>query len=176
MKFEELKIPGVFRIQIEQTEDERGSFGRCFCEQEFRKWGLRSRVRQSNVSFNEKAGTLRGMHFQRLPKEEAKLVSCPQGALFDVVLDLRSSSPSFCEWVGVEISEENASMVYVPEGCAHGFQTLRDGTSVFYQLFESYDPALSSGVRYDDPCFGIRWPLPVAVVSSKDLAYPDFVA
>ncbi len=176
MKFTELTIPGTYLVEIEESRDERGSFGRSFCEEEFAARGLHSRVRQTNVSFNEKAGTLRGMHFQRPPREEAKLVACPKGAVYDVVLDLRPDSPAYRRWVGITISEEDAKMVYVPEGCAHGFQTLRDATLVLYQMFEPYDAASAAGVRHDDPRFGIRWPLEATRVSSKDLSYPDFRA
>ncbi len=174
MIFTETKLKGAYIIELETLEDERGFFARSFCQREFEKHGLNLRVVQCNVSYNKKKGTLRGMHYQVPPHEEAKLVSCIRGAIYDVIIDLRPDSATYCQWFALELSAENYKMLYVPEGFTHGFQTLEDNTIVFYLMSESYRPESARGVRWDDPVFGIRWPLPNRVMSKKDLSYPDF--
>ncbi len=158
MIFTETKLKGAFIIEPERIEDERGFFARTFCQKELEAHGLNPQLVQCNISSNNKRGTLRGMHYQVAPYEEAKLVSCIRGAIYDVIIDLRSNSPTHCQWFAVELSAENYKMLYVPEGFPHGFQTLEDNTEVFYQMSEFYHPECSRGVRWDDPTFGIKWP------------------
>jgi dTDP-4-dehydrorhamnose 3,5-epimerase len=172
--FTEIPMKGAYAIDLQPLEDERGHFARSFCREEFARHGLKSEVAQCNVSFNRKRGTLRGMHFQSPPKAEAKLVRCTRGAILDVIVDLRPDSPSYCNWTAVELTESNRKMLYIPEGFAHGFQTLVDDTEVFYQMFESYSPEHAAGVRWDDPAFGIAWPLGDPILSPKDRSYPLF--
>ena len=174
MKFIETKLKGTYIIELEPMEDERGFFARSFCQKEFKKHGLNPRIVQCNISFNKKRGTLRGMHYQVSPYEEAKLVSCIRGAIYDVIIDLRQDSPTYCQWFAVELTEENYKMLYIPKGFAHGFQTLEDNTVVFYQMSEFYYPECARGVRWDDSTFEIEWPLSEQVMSKKDLSYPDF--
>jgi len=174
MIFKETKLKGAYLIEIEPIEDERGFFARSFCEEEFRKHGLDFRIVQCNVSFNKKKGTLRGMHYRVAPHEEAKLVSCIRGAIYDVIIDLRSDSNTYCQWFTVELSAENYKMLYVPEGFAHGFQTLEDNTVVSYQMSEFYHPECARSVRWDDPAFGIEWSLPSKIISQKDLNHRSF--
>jgi dTDP-4-dehydrorhamnose 3,5-epimerase len=168
-------VSGAYTIDLDRIEDERGFFARAWCVREFEERGLNLVLVQCNISFNAKRGTLRGMHYQAAPHEEAKLVRCTQGALLDVILDLRPDSPTFKQWAGVELSAANHRMLYVPEGVAHGFQTLEDNTEVFYQMSEFYHPESARGVRWDDPVFGIKWPLPDPTMADKDRAYPDFL-
>ena len=158
MIFRETEIPGAFVIDLERREDERGFFARAWCADEFAAHGLSTRLVQANLSYNESAGTLRGMHFQRAPHEEAKLIRCTRGSLFDAIVDLRPDSPAFKRWIGVELSAENRRALYVPEGCAHGYQTLEDGTESLYLVSEFYAPESEGGVRWNDPAFGIEWP------------------
>jgi len=174
MIFQETKLAGVFEIQIEAKADERGFFARTWCQQEFEDHGLNPRLAQCSVSFNTKKGTLRGMHYQAAPFPETKVVRCTQGALYDVVLDLRAQSPTFKQWIGVTLDAEKRNMVYVPEGCAHGFITLEAETEIFYQISEFFKPELSRGVRWNDPAFKIEWPAPVELISERDRTYPDF--
>lgn len=174
MILEETKLKGVYIIEIDPTEDDRGFFARSFCAKEFEKYGLNPYVAQCSISYNEKKGTLRGMHYQVAPHEEAKLVRCTMGAIYDVGIDLRQDLPTFKEWVAIELTMSNHRMLYIPEGVAHGFQTLEDHTEVFYQMSEFYHPECSRGVRWDDPAFGIRLPLPIRVIKKEDLTYPDF--
>lgn len=174
MIFAETKIPGVCIIDLERREDDRGFFARVWCQREFQEHRLNPRLVQCSISFNEKKGTLRGMHFQTAPHEEAKLVRCTMGSIYDVILDLRPSSPTFKEHVAVVLSAENRKMVYAPEGLAHGFQTLEDRTEVFYQMSQCYVPASGGGVRWDDPAFGIPWPAAERIISERDRSYPDF--
>jgi dTDP-4-dehydrorhamnose 3,5-epimerase len=173
MKFEETDLPGAFLVSLEKIEDERGYFARSWCANEFDDQGLESRLAQCNVSFNRTKGTLRGMHYQIPPFAETKLVRCTRGALFDVIIDLRPESATFTRWLGIELTPDNGMMVYVPAGFAHGFQTLMDRTEVFYQMSEFYSPTHGRGVRWDDPMFGIEWPLDVKVISERDRRYPD---
>lgn len=175
MIFTETEVAGVYVVAIEPRGDERGFFARTFCRDEFERHGLNPHVDQCNVSLSMEAGTLRGMHFQLPPHEEAKLVRCTRGALFDVALDLRPESPSYLRWVGVELSADNRRMLYVPEGCAHGFQTLVPETEAFYQVSAAYAPEAERGVRWDDDAFGIEWPeADERVISEKDRAWPDW--
>lgn len=168
MIFTETKLKGAFLIDIEPREDERGFFARSWCEDEFAKYGLNTRVVQCNISFNKKRGTLRGMHYQSEPFPEAKLARCTAGAIYDVILDLRPNSPTFKQWVSVELTAENRRALYIPEGFAHGFQTLEDNTEVFYQMSEFYHPECARGVRWDDPAFGIEWPIEEIIISVSD--------
>lgn len=172
MIFSETILKGAYVVDIDRKNDERGYFGRSFCQHEFSSHGLKTNIAQCNVSFNRIKGTLRGMHFQLAPKAEAKLVRCTRGAIYDVIIDLRPESATFCAWTSVEITEDNSRMLYIPEGFAHGFQTLADNTEVFYHMFEFYSPELARGVRWDDPAFGISWPIPDPIISDKDRAYP----
>ena len=174
MNFKETKLGGAFVIDLEMHEDNRGFFARAWCSREFEAHGLLGSLAQSNISFNREAGTLRGMHYQAAPHEEAKLVRCTKGAIYDVIIDLRPHSPTYLEWVAVELSADNYKMVYVPEGFAHGYQTLVDGTEVFYQVSEFYAPAAERGVRYDDPVFEINWSMDVVLISSKDRNWPNY--
>ena len=168
MIFTETTLKGAYVIEAERKEDERGFFARTCCQEEFRARGLSPRVAQCSVSFNENKGTLRGMHYQVAPHQETKLVSCVRGAIYDVIIDLRPDSPTYCHWFAVDLSAENYKMLYIPEGFAHGFQTLEDTSEVFYQMSESYYPQAARGVRWDDPAFGIEWALECKVISAKD--------
>ena len=174
MLFHGCGLPGVFRVSPEPKEDDRGLFARTFCAQEFRQRELTSSFVQSNVSWNTRRGTLRGMHFQRPPHEEVKLVRCTRGAAYDVVLDLRKDSPAYLQWSAFEITADNRAAIYIPAGCAHGFQTLADGTELFYQMSAEYAPGLAAGVRWNDPAFLIEWPIANPTLSERDATYPDF--
>ena len=167
-------LNGVHILEIERLNDERGFFARTWCKQEFAKYGLNFNLAQCSISFNHKRGTLRGMHYQISPYRETKLVRCTAGAIYDVVIDLRRDSATFCKWLAVELSAENRCMLYVPEDFAHGFQTLKDNTEVLYQISVPYAPEYAEGVRWDDPAFDIRWPAADRIVSTKDASYPDF--
>ena len=174
MIFQATRIPGVFEIEMELHKDGRGSFARSWCQKEFEIHGLDSRVVQCNVSHNAMKGTLRGMHYQAVPFAEAKLVRCTAGEVYDVVLDLRDQSPTFCQWFGTTLSAENRRSVYIPEGCAHGFLTLQNDSEVFYQMSEFYHPEAGRGVRWNDPAFQIEWPEMPLVMSERDRTYADF--
>ena len=174
MIFRETPLKGAYVIEFDPVPDERGFFARSFCVQEFAEHGLNPNLVQCNVSFNEKKCTLRGMHYQVRPHEEAKLVRCTRGALFDVIIDLRPDSPTFKQWFGIELTSENRKALYIPEGFAHGFQTLEEETEVFYQMSALYHPESARGIRHDDPAFGIEWPLPHSIISPKDASYEDF--
>ena len=174
MRFVEAPLAGVFLIELDLIEDERGHFARTFDAAEFERHGLDPAVAQCNTSYNARAGTLRGMHYQADPDGEAKLVRCTRGAIHDVVVDLRPASRTYCRWFGAELTSGNARMLYVPIGFAHGFQTLEDATEVHYQMSHHYVPEQGRGVRFDDPAFGIEWPLATRIVSDRDRRYPDF--
>ncbi len=174
MRFQETSLPGTFVVEPDRFEDSRGFFARTFCAAEFVERGLDPRVAQANVSFNDRRGTLRGMHYQRPPHAEAKLVRCTRGAIHDVVIDLRRDSPVFRRHFAVRLTSENRTMLYVPEGLAHGYLTLEDSTEVAYQMSVPYSPDHGAGVRFDDPAFGIAWPEPVRVIAERDRTYPDF--
>ena len=175
MRFIENRLKGAFIIEPERLEDERGFFARTFCQKEFVANGLNPRIVQCNVSYNKNKGTLRGMHYQVAPMAEAKLVSCTRGAIYDVIIDLRPESPTYCQWLAEELNAENRKMIYIPEGFAHGFQTREDETEVFYQMSEFYSPEHALGVRWDDPAFGIEWALDTMIISEKDRNYPLLV-
>jgi dTDP-4-dehydrorhamnose 3,5-epimerase len=172
MRFEELKLSGAFLLHLQDRADDRGFFARTYCAREFAQHGLNPRVVQCNMSFNRRAGVVRGMHYQLPPAGEAKLVRCTRGAIHDVIIDLRPDSPTRFQHIGVELSAENRAALYVPEMFAHGFQALQDNTEVFYQVSEYYTPEAERGLRHDDPALGIRWPLPVSDISAKDAAWP----
>jgi len=175
MRFIHTELSGVFVIEPELRVDNRGFFARAWCRDEFAANGLVTEWVQSNVSFNQRAGTLRGMHWQVAPHEEVKLIRCTMGAAFDVILDLRPESSTFRKWIGVEITASNHRTVYIPRGCAHGYQTLIDSTEVFYQVSEFFHPEAGCGVRWDDPAFGITWPpCDARIFSPRDLTFPDF--
>lgn len=162
-------------IDIERKEDERGYFARTFCVDEFQARGLNARLIQCSVSFNKRRGTLRGMHWQDPPHAECKLVRVTRGSIFDVIIDLREGSPTHKQHVAIELTADNRRQVYVPEGCAHGFQTLEDNTEVFYQMSAAFAPVLGRGVRWNDPAFGIQWPeVPERIINERDAHYPDF--
>ena len=172
MVFTETPIPGVVLIEPSRIEDERGFFARSFDESAFRARGMNPCVAQCNISFNRRRGTVRGMHYQAAPFEESKLVRCTRGEIFDVALDLRDGSPTFGKWTGLNLSAENRRMLYLPEGIAHGFQTLADDTEIFYQMGQAYEPTAGRGVRWDDPAFDVQWPEEIACVAPKDEAFP----
>jgi len=176
MRFEALALNGAFLIAPERHEDQRGWFARTFCRDEFMAHGLVGDFVQCSASFNARRGTLRGMHFQRPPHAETKLVRCTRGAVHDVLLDLRPEAPSFRRWQAIELTEANGLAVYVPAGLAHGFQTLTDAAEVLYQIDERYHPDAGGGVRWDDSVFAIAWPIRPPILSARDAAYADFVA
>jgi dTDP-4-dehydrorhamnose 3,5-epimerase len=172
-----MELAGAFVVEPEPVEDERGFFARTWCRREWHARGLNAELAQCSVSFTTKAGTVRGMHYQAAPHAEAKLVRCTRGRIYDVIVDLRPDSPTFKRWTAMELDADDRRMLYVPEGCAHGFQTLADATEVFYQISAAYDAASQRGVRWDDPAFGIVWPdAPARIVSARDRAFPDFRA
>ncbi len=175
MRFTPLEITGAFIVDLDPISDTRGSFARSFCAREFAEHGLASMFPQHSRSQNKVKGTLRGMHWQTAPHEEAKLVGCVRGAIFDVCLDLRRGSSSYLQWRGVELSAENRRQLYIPQGCAHGFQTLTDDAEVNYLISAEYAPESARGARFDDPAFGIKWPLPVTAISDKDRDCADYV-
>jgi dTDP-4-dehydrorhamnose 3,5-epimerase len=174
LRFERSTIDGVELVQADPIKDHRGFFARTFCEAEFSEFGLNPRFVQCNLSYNAVKGTLRGLHFQKAPKEETKLIRCIAGAIYDVVLDIRPQSKSFGKWEAFELTKENLLSLYIPAGIAHGFQTLQDETEVFYQMSEYYSPVHAAGIRWDDEAFTIAWPISSPVVSAKDQSYPGF--
>jgi dTDP-4-dehydrorhamnose 3,5-epimerase len=175
MRFTETALPGAFVIDAEPARDERGAFTRTFCVRDFAGHGLNANVAQCSVSLNHSRGTLRGLHFQLAPHAECKLVRCARGTIWDVIVDLRPESPTYTRWTGVELSARNGRMLYVPEGMAHGFQTLEDDSEVLYQMSREFEPTAYRGVRFDDPAFAIDWPLALGTISERDRSYPDFV-
>lgn len=174
MIFTKTKLEGAVVVEPERFEDERGFFARSWSPREFEAHGLNPRLAECNISFNRKKGILRGLHFQTAPHEQAKLVRCTAGAIYDVAVDLRPESPTFKQWVGVELTASNRLMFFIPEGFAHGFQTLADNTEVFYQMSEVYAPECAAGVRWDDAAFGIVWPHDERIIIARDAQYPDF--
>jgi len=172
MIFTETELPGAFIVDVNPVEDDRGLFARIYCADEFARHGLNVNVAQGNVSFNHKAGTVRGMHYQLPPAPETKLVRCTRGAILDVIVDLRPGSPTYLQHVAVELSEHNRRSLYVPEMFAHGYQTLTDRAEVTYQVSAPYTPGAERGLRHDDPQLGIRWPLAVQAISGKDASWP----
>jgi len=175
MIFTETKLKGSFVVEPEQFDDERGFFARSWSAVEFAARGLESRFAECNISYNRRRGTLRGMHYQESPHGQAKLVRCTAGALYDVIVDLRRGTPTFGQWVGVELTARNRLMLYVPPDFAHGFQTLADDTEVFYQVSSVHAPAHARGVRWDDPAFRVEWPeAGERTINERDQTYPDF--
>ena len=172
MKFQETKIKGLYIIEPELKVDERGYFARIFCKREFARIGLNFEIVQINRSSNLKKGTLRGMHFQKPPKAEDKIVQCLKGAIYDVAIDLRKDSKTFGRWIAVELTEENRKMFFIPKGFAHGFQSLRDNSEILYFMSEFYSPEHESGVRWDDPFFNIKWPIKNPILSENDKNWP----
>ncbi len=175
MIFIPTRLGGATVVEPERHDDERGHFARIFCEREFAAHGLPTRVAQANRSLTRREGTLRGMHYQLAPHAEDKLVRCERGAIWDCIIDLRPASPTYCQWLGVELSEANGRMLLVPQGFAHGFLTLSDDVAVSYQVSAFYAPGAERGVRFDDAAFGIAWPAPVRHLSAKDAAWPTYV-
>ena len=176
MTFTETKLNGAYVIEIQKLEDARGFFARAWCKNEFERHGLISHLMQSNISFSNRKGTLRGMHYQIAPNQESKLVRCTKGAIYDVIIDLRPNSLTYKQWLGTELTAENYKMLYVPESFAHGFQTLENDTEVIYQVSQFYAPQSERGVRYNDPAFGIKWPVDVQVITDKDNNWADYTA
>jgi len=172
MQFIPTKLAGAFIIEVDPIEDERGFFARTWSHEEFLKLGLNSEIAQCSLSFNNLRGTLRGLHYQVNPHEETKLVRCSTGRIFDVIVDLRKESPTFQQWISVELSSTNHRMLFIPTRFAHGFQTLDDNVEVVYQLSEYYHPESARGVRWNDPVLDIKWPLPVSVISQRDQTLP----
>lgn len=176
MRFLPTNLSGVFVVEMELREDARGLFARSWCQDEFAAQGLNTRLAQCSISYNKRRGILRGMHFQAEPYAEVKLVRCTAGAVYDVALDLRPASPTFRQWTAIELTTENRRALYVPIGCAHGFQTLTEGAEILYHMSEFYHADAASGVRWNDPAFGIRWPVENPLLSERDATYPDFPA
>lgn len=174
MKFHETGLAGLFRVSIDPHSDERGFFARTWCVDEAAEHGIAMTFVQCSLSSNLRRGTLRGMHYQAEPHGEAKLVACTRGAVYDVAIDLRPSSPTFKAWYDAELSAENHDMLFIPEGFAHGFQALTDTSDVFYQMSARYAPEAARGVRWDDPAFGVQWPEAERIISARDRAYPNF--
>lgn len=175
MIFQELKLKGACIIEIDKYKDERGFFARTWCEEEFKKQGLMSRIVQTNISYNYQKGTLRGMHYQIKPHEEAKIIRCIRGAIYDVIIDLRPESSTYREWISLELTADKFQMLYIPELFAHGFQTLVNDTEVYYQMSEFYAPSAGRGIRYNDPAFDVKWPCEVSLISDKDASWPNFI-
>lgn len=172
MKFSPTPLQGAFLVSLEKRSDERGMFARAFCKNEFAAHGIDIDIVQSNISLNERAGIVRGMHFQKAPHAEIKLVRCTRGAIFDVIVDIRKDSATYGQWFGAELSEENGLLMVVPKGFAHGYQALTDGATAFYMVSTAYAPSAEGGLRHDDPDIGIKWPLEVTDVSEKDRCWP----
>jgi dTDP-4-dehydrorhamnose 3,5-epimerase len=175
MKFTATEIQDVFVVELEKREDERGFFARGFCQREFDDHGMISQVVQANISYNRFKGTMRGMHYQVAPCEETKFLRCTKGSIYDVIIDMRPESATYKKWFGVELTDKNYKMLYVPRNFAHGFQTLEDETEVMYLVSEFYAPHTERGIRYDDPAFDIHWPLAVSQISDKDANWPNYV-
>lgn len=174
MIFTETEISGSYLIDVKRIGDDRGFFGRLWCEREMEEMGLVSSIKQSNIGVSPLKGTLRGLHYQTAPHQEVKIIRCPRGAIYDVIVDLRPDSPTFKKWFAVELTAENSRMLYVPEGCATGYQTLVDDAEIYYHTSEFYHPESATGVRHDDPAFGIEWPLPIAAISDNDKNWKNF--
>lgn len=174
MKFTETPLKGAFVIDLEKREDERGFFARAWCQKEFESNGIYRLPVQANMSYNKKAGTIRGMHYQAAPYQESKLIRCINGAIYDVIIDLRKDSPTYKQWFGIELNTKNRTMLFVPEDFAHGFLALEDHSEVMYQVSAFYNFESERIIRYDDPSFNIKWPIEVTVVSEKDITTPNF--
>lgn len=174
MRFTELSLKGAYLVEIEPRSDERGFFARTFCEDEFAAAGLVSRFPQASVSFNARRGTVRGMHFQAAPHEETKLVRCLAGVVHDVIVDLRPDSPTYRRSIGLELSAQNRSALYIPKGFAHGFQSLADDSELLYMIDVNYVAKAARGVRWNDPFIDVSWPDPIVVIASRDNSFPDW--
>ena len=174
MEFSETSLKGAYVVRLKKIQDERGYFARGWCREEFLQHGLNPQMVQLNVGFSHRLGTVRGLHYQLAPHGEAKYVRCTRGAIYDVIIDLREGSPTVRQWFGIELTPDSGLMLYAPEGFAHGYQSLQDDTETYYMTSAPYAPAAARGVRYDDPAFGVRWPLPVSVISEADRDWPDF--
>lgn len=174
MKFRETMLPGAYVIDLDKKEDERGFFARSFCQKEFGLHGLETNFVQINNSLSAKKGTLRGLHYQLAPMQEVKIVRCIRGKIYDLILDIRQDSKTFGHSFGIELSEENKTMLYIPKGCAHGFMTLEDNSELFYLVSQYYSPELERGIRWDDPEFSIKWPNTPTIISERDLWHKDF--
>ncbi len=175
MRFTELPLRGSFLVSIDAHVDERGLFARAFCEREFQEHGLKTNIVQCNLSQNHKQGTLRGMHYQRTPFAEVKMVRCIRGVIYDVIIDIQPDSPTFLKWSGVTLSAANRDLLYVPEGFAHGYQCLADDTEVLYMVTQFYEPSSEAAIRWNDPAVGIEWPISDPILSSRDASHPDFL-
>ncbi len=175
MIFTETDLKGAFIVELEKRGDDRGFFARTFCRNEFEAHGLNPRLSQANMANSRFSGTLRGMHYQIAPHAEAKLVRCTRGRIFDVAVDLRADSATYCRWTGVELTADNYRMFYIPEGFAHGYLTLEDGCELIYMVSEFYAPEAERGVRWNDPAFGIKWPVSPKIISDKDQHWADFI-
>lgn len=174
MNFKQTFLEGAYVVALEELREQRGFFARSFCREEFQAHGLDPDVSQCNISFNERRGTLRGMHYQSPPFEEAKLVRCTRGAIFDVIIDIRTDSKTYKRTFAIELTADNRKMLFVPKGFAHGFQTLQDDSEVFYQMSDSYRPGVGRGIRWNDPVLAIDWPISAPILSEQDANYPDW--
>jgi dTDP-4-dehydrorhamnose 3,5-epimerase len=174
MEFHSTRLRDAYLVRLEPARDHRGYFARTFCVEEFAAHGLETNYPQQSLSFSARRGTLRGMHYQRTPHNEAKLVRCARGAIFDVIIDIRPDSPTYRCWQAFELSSVNGCQLYIPKGFAHGFQTLCNDVEVSYLISTPYEPGFADGIRYDDPAFGIEWPLPITEISERDLHWPRF--
>lgn len=175
MKFLKTPLQGVYILELEIIEDDRGFFARSFCQEEFTSHNLNPLIKQCNISYNKHKGTIRGMHYQRAPYQEAKVVSCIAGSIYDVIIDLRRDSSTYCRWYGIELKENEYRSLYIPEGFAHGFQTLEPDTLLHYQISEFYNPDFADGIRWNDQAFNIQWPVEITSISEKDKNYPDYI-
>lgn len=174
MQFIPTPLRGAYIIEPDRLEDDRGFFARTWCQQDFDHQGLDNNLVQCSISFNKKKGTLRGMHLQLSPDAETKLVRCTQGAIYDVIVDLRTDSETFLQWTTVSLTAKNRTALYIPKGCAHGFQTLEDNTEILYQMSDFYSAKSAFGFRWNDPCFKIDWPEEISIISKRDQEYPDY--
>ena len=174
MIFTPTPLPGAYLIELEKYEDERGFFARAFCTEEFARQGLPTRIMQANLSYNRHSGTLRGMHFQKDPHGEPKLIRVMRGSVYEVIIDLRPDSATYCQWHGIRQDWQQRQALFIPAGVAHGFLTLAPESELYYEMFAMYNPEAASGVRYDDPCFNIVWPADIQVITEKDRTWPDF--
>ena len=175
MKFLKTNLNDAYVIEIEKKEDERGFFARTFDKKSFTDLNLETNLFQNNISFNKKAKTLRGMHYQKYPNEEVKIIRCTKGKIFDVIIDLRSDSNSFKKWFGIELTSENYKMLYVPKGFAHGFLTLEDNSEIFYQMSDCFVPKSALGIPWNDPSIGIKWPFTPSIISERDNSYSPII-
>ncbi len=172
MKFIKTPLEGAYVVELEKREDERGFFARAFCVDEFAEHGLKTEIKQSNLSGSVQKGTTRGLHYQVAPMAEVKFIRCIKGSVFDVLVDMRPESPTYKQWFGIELTEENQTAIYIPEGFAHGHQTLEDNSQIMYLTTQVYSPEHERGIRWNDPAIGVKWPLEPTVVSDKDQAWP----